>query len=661
MSELVEHQDVDLRAFRFALDPTQDQMASLARHFGASRWAFNHALAQKMAAHQSWREQVAALVETGVAETVARKQVKVKVPTKPDIQLALNKVKGDDRTGADGLCSWFHEVSTYAFQSAFADADMAWKNWVSSLTGLRAGRKVGYPRFKKKGRSRDSVRIHHDVKKPTIRLDGYRHLVVPRVGSLRLHSTGKRMARYLARTGGRVQSVTLSKAGGRYYAAVLVQAPAVAVRPTRAQVSAGAVGVDLGVKSLAALSTGEIIANPRHLTAAQAKLTKAQRALSRTEKGSNRRGKAKARVAKLHHLVAERRSGALHQITKRLAAGHSAVAVEDLNVAGMTRSSKGTIEAPGKKVRQKAGLNRAILDVSFGEFRRQLDYKTKWYGSELAVVDRWLPSSKTCSACGAVKPKLDLSERTYRCGCGLVMDRDVNAARVILNASALNVAGDGPGDGNAAERRSGQPLGAPGCVLMREGPAVSGHLGGVIRRRPLYLIVMLVWSPVPHRPWSRSVQPAQAGVDPPREVPHGGSSVQPAQAGVDPPRSAPRSSRTRPARAGRGRSSAPASNVGALRSSPRRQGSIRRVQAHRPPGSSSPRRQGSIHHRRRHLVHDLVQPAQAGVDRDRRYPLSSWRLSSARRQGSIRPANLARRRPASPARAGRGRSQPSTT
>ena len=137
-------------------------------------------------------------------------------------------------------------------------------------------------------------------------------------------------------------------------------------------------------------------------------------------------------VARLHHEVALRRGTAIHTLTKRLAAGFDTVAVEDLNVAGMVRSAKGTVEQPGRNVRAKAGLNRSVLDAALGEMRRQLEYKTGWYGSRLAVVDRWFPSSKTCSVCGAVKESLALSERVYVCSvCGARLDRDVNAARNI--------------------------------------------------------------------------------------------------------------------------------------------------------------------------------------------------------------------------------------
>lgn len=117
---------------------------------GAARWAFNHALAAKVAAHEQWRTEVATLVDQGVPEAEARQKVRVPTPTHPAIKKALNQAKGDSRKGVDGLCPWWHEVSTYCFQSAFDDADRAWKNWLDSLSGKRAGRRVGYPRFKRR-------------------------------------------------------------------------------------------------------------------------------------------------------------------------------------------------------------------------------------------------------------------------------------------------------------------------------------------------------------------------------------------------------------------------------------------------------------------------------------------------------------------------------
>ncbi|GAT01228.1 RNA-guided endonuclease InsQ/TnpB family protein [Mycolicibacterium fortuitum] len=388
-----------LRAYRYALDLTEAQASVVAQHAGAARWAYNHALAAKFGALDERQAAIKQAVESGADPDVAAKQAP-KIPTKPNIQKSLNRAKGDDRVGQDGLCPWWHTVSTHALQSAFIDADRAWKNWLDSITGRRSGRRVGRPRFKAKHRSRDSFRIHHDVKKPTIRPDtGYRRIIVPRVGSVRVHSSTKPLCRALAR-GAVIQSITISRGGHRWNASVLVKHPATEAPPTRAQRQAGTVGVDLGVHSLAALSTGETIDNPRHLNAARTRLLKAQRALSRTKKGSNRRRRAARLLGRRHHEVSERRASTLHAVTKKLATEWSTIAIEDLNVAGMTSSARGTVAKPGRNVKAKAGLNRAILDTAPGEFRRQLTYKTGWHGSKVVVIDRFYPSSQTCLLTG---------------------------------------------------------------------------------------------------------------------------------------------------------------------------------------------------------------------------------------------------------------------
>lgn len=443
---LPEERAGELRAYRFALDLTAAQLTAAAQHAGAARWAYNHALGVKFAALDRRTATIAELVDAGVEVAEARKKAPG-IPTKPQIQKAHNQIKGDDRSGVEGISPWWHTVSTYAFQSAFLDADTAFKNWWDSRPGKRAGRPVGRPRFKKKGRSHDSFRIHHDVTRPTIRPadDGYRRLVVPRLGSLRVHDSTKRLKRALHR-GAVVQSVTISRRGHRWYASVLVKSPAPAqpVRPTRCQRQAGAVGVDLGVSTLAALSTGELIANPAHLAAGKRRLTKARRALSRTQKGSNRRRRAAARVGKLHHLIAERRASELHALTKRLTTQFETVAIEDLNVAGMTRRPKPRPdpEQPGRfapnGAAAKSGLNRSILDAAPAELRRQLAYKTRWNGSTLVVIDRWYPSSQTCSQCGA-RAKLTLRQRVFCCpACGFgPIDRDLNAAVNIAAQAAV--------------------------------------------------------------------------------------------------------------------------------------------------------------------------------------------------------------------------------
>lgn len=437
-----------LRAFRFTLAPTPVQEQRLLRWCGNSRLAFNYALAAKKAAHEDWRAQVVALVDAGVEEATACKRVKVPTPTKPTVYKRFVAERGDDRRGVEGIAPWWHEVNTYVFQSAFLDADAAWKNWLDSFTGKRAGRRVGYPRFKKRGLARDSFRLHHDVKKPGIRLTTYRRLRLPAFGEIRLHDNARRLGRLISRDEAVIQSVTVSRSGHRWYASVLCKVQVdLPEKPTRAQQTAGTVGVDLGVKMLAALSRpldpkspdreGHFVTNPRHLARVAKRLRQAQRALSRKQKGSARRDKARRRVARLHHEVTVRRRAALHQVTKKLATRYATIHIEDLHVAGMTATARGTLKRPGRNVRAKAGLNRAILDTAMAETRRQLTYKTSWYGSQLAVLDRWWPSSKTCSDCGWRNPSLTLNERVFHCAhCGLVLDRDLNAARNIERHTA---------------------------------------------------------------------------------------------------------------------------------------------------------------------------------------------------------------------------------
>jgi putative transposase len=179
------------------------------------------------------------------------------------------------------------------------------------------------------------------------------------------------------------------------------------------------------VTALAALSTGETIPNPRHLRAARRRLLNAQRALSRTQKGSARRRRCARILGRRHHEVAENRATTLHTLTKRLATGWASVAIEDLNVTGMTASARGTREQPGRNVKAKAGLNKSILDGAFGELRRQITYKTSWYGSALAVCDRWFPSIQQDMLSMRESETQTLpGERVFRCdACGLVLNR----------------------------------------------------------------------------------------------------------------------------------------------------------------------------------------------------------------------------------------------
>lgn len=180
------------------------------------------------------------------------------------------------------------------------------------------------------------------------------------------------------------------------------------------------------------------------------------------------------RLARLEHRIALQRRSTAHRLTKALAIGYPLIAIEDLHVAGMARSARGTVLSPGKNVKAKSGLNSAILDVGWGEIRRQLEYKTQWYGSRLEVIGRFEASSKTCSGCGAVKSTLSLSERIYQCAvCGRSLDRDHNAALNILLIAARGDLTDqySPPEGGEDKRTP---------KLLRVAPAGPELRGGVV-------------------------------------------------------------------------------------------------------------------------------------------------------------------------------------
>ena len=257
--------------------------------------------------------------------------------------------------------------------------------------------------------------------------------------------------------------------GGRWHVSFTVEVERAERVPARPQ---SVVGVDVGIKHLAVLSTGELIDNPRHLVTAQQRMRALGRALSRKtgpdrrtgRRASKRWQRGAARLGRAHARVANLRRDGLHKLTTRLATTYGTVVVEDLNVTGMLANRK---------------LARYIADAGFAEIRRQLGYKTGWNGGLLVVADRWYPSSKTCSGCGTVKSKLALSEREYECeACGLVIDRDRNAA---LNLAALAAQFDTAGSGPVAGRGADQKTRVRGQVAVKRQPGTTsvGQTGTV--------------------------------------------------------------------------------------------------------------------------------------------------------------------------------------
>ena len=263
---------------------------------------------------------------------------------------------------------------------------------------------------------------------------------------------------------------------GRWYVSFAVEV----AEPEQFPATGDVAGVDLGIKSFAVTSDGEKIPNPRKLARRACALARYQRRLARCQKGSANRRKAKAKVARAHRKVRASRIDFLHRASARLVRDYDAIVIEDLAVANLTRRPKPRPD-PRRQgaylpngARAKAGLNRAALDAGWGKFRRQLEYKAAKYGRHLIVIDRWYPSSKTCSACGHLLAALSLNTRTWQCpSCRTRHDRDINAAENIL-AAGLAVAGGNPGDACGADvRRHGTPR-PQSAVKQEPQPVTAG-------------------------------------------------------------------------------------------------------------------------------------------------------------------------------------------
>jgi putative transposase len=405
-----------IQAYRFALDPTPRQRRALASHCGAARYAYN------------WGRD---LVQQRLDQQRAGEDVEVPW-TMFQLQWVWNRAKHQ-------VAPWWAENSKEAYKSGLDGLARALKNYSDSQAGRRHGRPMGFPRRKRKGRSRDTCRFTTGAIKV---LPDRKHIQLPRIGILKTHESTRKFARRLEHGTARILAATITRTADRWFVSFTVEVQ------RRAPARNGhhtVVGVDAGIRHLATLSTGVTIPNPRALEHSLRKLRRLNRQLARRQPGSQCRKTTRRRLARVHARAANLRRDALHKLTTTLATQHGAIVVEQLNVAGMLRNRH---------------LARAVSDSGLAELRRQLTYKTGWYGSRLVVADRFYPSSKTCSACGWVRAKLTLAERTFTCQvCGLRLDRDLNAARNLATL-AEHVARSGWETQNArgADRRT-QPAG----------------------------------------------------------------------------------------------------------------------------------------------------------------------------------------------------------
>ena len=360
------------RAYKTELDLNDQQVTACRQHAGAARWAYNWGLQVKQEQYRATK----------------------KSPTAIDLHRELNALKKTE-------VPWMYSVSKCAPQEALWNLDAAFTNFFRRCALKKQGKwkgKLGYPQFKTKKKGLGGFRLTGAI------VVSDKAIVLPRLGRLRLKER-----EYLPTSGVQILSATVSEQAGHWYVSLKVEEEQAV--PAN---SGPVVGIDLGIKSLATLSDGEVIPNPRHLKRRLKKLKRLQRVVSRRHKGGKNRKKAVKKLARLHRQIKNQRRNTLHQVTTRLAKTKSVLVIEDLNVSGMLKNHH---------------LAQAIGDVGFAEFKRQLLYKASWYGARVILADRWEPSSKTCSGCGWVDEDLTLADRVFHCQqCGLVLDRDLNAA-----------------------------------------------------------------------------------------------------------------------------------------------------------------------------------------------------------------------------------------
>jgi putative transposase len=458
--------------FKFCLDATVEQQQMLARHAGAARFAFNHCLG---------------MVKTALSQRKTDSDIEVPW-TGFDLINAFNAWKKTEDAGrliavdTDGVAEvvvtglpWRTEVCQQVFEEAAVDCGRALAAWSDSRSGKRKGKRLGFPRFKKKTGVIKLFRLRNKRstgRPPAIRVGDHnrpRSITLPGIGQVAVHDDTRRLRRLLTKGRSKILFATVSHHAGRWWVSLNVEAadlhPAHRHAPRETADHGGWVGVDLGLSAflVAANADGTEVARvddpPKAVAAGMKQQRRLAKSLSRKQKGSQNHRDAAAKLGRHHHHVANVRRHFLHQVSNALVKTHDRLVIENLNVSGMLANHR---------------LASAISDAGWTEFTRQLRYKQAWRGGDLVVADRWYPSSKRCPACGAIHGDLTLADRTFTCDCGYSADRDYNAA---VNLARWGQAHQEPtpdprtpkhgGRATNARRRDGADLGAP--------PACGGH------------------------------------------------------------------------------------------------------------------------------------------------------------------------------------------
>ncbi|MFD6400663.1 RNA-guided endonuclease InsQ/TnpB family protein [Nocardia sp. NPDC060249] len=412
--------------FRYCLDPTVEQSVVLARHAGAARFAFNQSL-------------------DFVKDALAKRKISRKHPvpwTRFDLINTFNTWKKSEDAGrvfavdADGVTeilvtglAWRTQVCQQVFEEAAVDCGRALAAFSDSRTGKRAGKRIRFPRFKKKINTVPAFRIRNKHAKAgwtAIRIGDdqiARSVTLPGIGAVRVREDTRRLRRMLANGRAKILYATVTFRARRWWISLTTEAsdlhPAHHHRPREHNDDGGWVGIDRGLTVFAVAATADgaevarVATAPKPLATELAEQRRLAKSLSRKQKGSHNRRQAAARLGRHHHRVANIRRHFTHQIANSLVKTHDRIVVEDLNVVGMLGNHR---------------LARAISDAGWSDFARLLTYKQAWCGGTVTIANRWYPSSKRCSACGTINPDSSLANRVFLCKCGFRADRDHNAA-----------------------------------------------------------------------------------------------------------------------------------------------------------------------------------------------------------------------------------------
>jgi len=479
------------QAYRFALDPTPRQERMLRSHAGASRFAYNWGNARIIEA-----------LGARDAEKAAGGKAETKVPGHFDLckqWTAWKDEHASDPEPAEGErrtnTAWVGENFVGTYQAALRDAAKAWGDFFKSAKGERKGRRLGRPRFKKRGKARDSFQVHGGTLRVVSAGAGFRPkgagkgatrdmVVLPKIGPVFLHESARKLRRRTDKGTARIVRGTVAReSDGRWYISLTAEVQReVRTGPSARQRKGGTVGADFGVRELATLSDGTVIPNPRHLEGSLGRLARAQRSLSRCEPGSRRRARAAGRVGRLHARVKALRLDSLHKVTSGLVHSHEEIVVEGFDVQETARYRRRGKVDPKKReknagvpVKVRADRNRALADTGIGIARWQLESKGAWYGCQVVKTDKHAPTGRTCSACGQVKAKpVPPADELFTCkACGTRLPRRLNTARVLLSVTVA------PSTGETLNAPGGD-IGPPAACGRGQSP-VKGEAGTRLR------------------------------------------------------------------------------------------------------------------------------------------------------------------------------------